>query len=168
MPLMAKATAAAGTSAHGMRLRQTDAGRLRVQPLLAILSAMCALCGGESAAAGVTPAPSQTIRYCPEAECSEYMIVEAENFTAMADESAPTSSSSSRPSASSPSWVPQAWAHDPNLFSSDVSNVFMNRRAYLHSDANATVGATAAASVTIPATGVYTLLARYEARHAPQ
>jgi hypothetical protein len=39
----------------------------------------------------------------------------------------------------------------------------MNRRAYLHADSNATVGSTAVASVVIPATGDYSVLARYEA-----
>jgi hypothetical protein len=63
-----------------------------------------------------------------------------------------------------PGWRAQAWAHDPNLFASDVSNVYMNRRAYLHADANATnATATATADVTLPATGAYTVLARYEA-----
>ena len=57
----------------------------------------------------------------------------------------------------------QAWAHDPNLFSSDVSNVFMNRRSYLHAAANASIGAPATAVVNIPAAGTYTFLARYEA-----
>ena len=39
----------------------------------------------------------------------------------------------------------------------------MNRRAYLHADADATVGSSATASVTIPAAGNHTVLVRYEA-----
>ena len=96
------------------------------------------------------PTPSQAIAYCGESSCSKYLIVEAENFT-----TAPITTDSS--------WAPKAWAHDANLFSSDVSNVFMNRRAYLHAAANATVGASAAATVAIPATGRHTIMARYEA-----
>ena len=55
------------------------------------------------------------------------------------------------------------WGDDDNLFSSDVSNVFLSRRAYLHADANATLGATATATVPIAATDRYHVLARYEA-----
>jgi hypothetical protein len=36
----------------------------------------------------------------------------------------------------------------------------MNRRAFLHADANATVGSTASASIAIPAAGNYTVLLR--------
>ena len=34
-------------------------------------------------------------------------------------------------------WSPCRWGADSNLFSSDVANVFMSRRGYLHADANA-------------------------------
>lgn len=135
-------------------------------------------------------APFQTIQHCPQPSCSKYIIVEvccrnsllytridpsvcsvqrflpdsaafnryhpthnrrralqAENFTAT----------------SSTGWRPQSWAHDPNLFASDVSNVFMNRRAYLHADANASTNNTATADIFVPKSGAYTILVRYEA-----
>ena len=60
-------------------------------------------------------------------------------------------------------WSPCVWGDDDNLFASDVSNVFLSRRAYLHADANATLGATASATVPVAAAGRYAVLARYEA-----
>jgi hypothetical protein len=60
-------------------------------------------------------------------------------------------------------WSPCVWGDDDNLFSSDVSNVFLSRRAYLHADADATLGAVAEATVPIAATDRYHVLARYEA-----
>lgn len=123
-------------------------GMLHQQLLLLLARQALAATAADDEEVVITP--SQAIAYCGEPECSKYLIVEAENFS-----TAPTTTGSS--------WVPQAWAHDANLFSSDVSNVFMNRRAYLHAAANATVGAPAAATVNIPAAGQYTILARYEA-----
>lgn len=113
-------------------------------------SCVVALAASTSVVAGselLASTASQTIAYCPGPSCSKYLIVEAENFTATEDQG----------------WSPQEWAHDSNLFASDVSNVFMNRRAYLHANATVPAGAEATAAVTIPADGNYTLLVRYEA-----
>jgi hypothetical protein len=117
---------------------------------------------------GEAPAtPFQTLRHCAEPGCSQYVLVEAENFTrAAATGARPQAAAAALPAgpdATVGGWAPRQWAHDPNLFSSDVSNVFMNRRAYLHADADATVGSSATASVTIPAAGNHTVLVRYEA-----
>ena len=113
------------------------------------------LAAGLSAVAGAAGAsPFQTMRHCAEPSCSQYVLVEAENFTSHSGAGTPSGGSAP------PGWVPQAWAHESNLFSSDVSNVFMNRRAFLHADANATVGSTASASIAIPAAGNYTVLLR--------
>ena len=114
-----------------------------------VLLSVLTLATSGTAGANAAPAPAQTIAYCPEPSCSKYLIVEAENFTVVGD--------------SQSGWSPHAWAHDPNLFASDVSNVFMNRRAYLHAGSIAPVGGKATAAVTVPADGNYTLLARYEA-----
>jgi hypothetical protein len=135
-------------------LRKVSLGPSRVALLVLLLRAL--LLGSDASTrttAWVTPlTPTQTIAYCPGPSCSKYLIVEAENFTVDGDGHE-----------AEDSWSPQEWAHDPNLFASDVSNVFMNRRAYLHADAIAPVGATATATVTVPAGGNYTLMARYEA-----
>lgn len=46
-------------------------------------------------------------------------------------------------------WSPCEWGVDDNMFSSDVSNVFHSRQAYLHADANAPLGATAEAMINV-------------------
>lgn len=91
-------------------------------------------------------------------------IMEAENFTFTAEgiagqfgDEAAASTCRGLP------WSACAWGDGGNLFASDVSNVFMSRRAYLHADANATFGATATAIVPIASTGPFNVMARYEA-----
>jgi hypothetical protein len=123
---------------------------LMLLPLLLGAAAAVAAVGTGAGGGYHRRTPSQTIAYCDDGPCGRYLIVEAENFSAVA------------PAVGS-GWTPQAWAHDPNMFSSDVSNVFMNRRAYLHAALDATAGASATAVVDIPAAGTYTLLVRYEA-----
>ena len=59
-------------------------------------------------------------------------------------------------------WSPCSWAFDSNLFASDVANVFMSRRAYLHADANATLGDRAEATAPVAADGLYHVMVRYE------
>jgi hypothetical protein len=64
---------------------------------------------------------------------------------------------------SGPGWSPCSWAFDGNLFASDVANVFLSRRAYLHADANATLGSRAEATAPVAADGTYHVMVRYEA-----
>ena len=74
------------------------------------------------------------------------MFVEGENFTATGQ------------------WEAREWAKTPNYFASTVANVFHSRRAYMHGPSNASsAGDGAAAMVTVPHSGVFTVLARYEA-----
>eukprot|EP01050_Picozoa_sp_SAG11_P009362 SAG11_NODE_873_length_6802_cov_2.257646_1_plen_430_part_00 len=86
-------------------------------------------------------------------------IIEAENFTYINGEY----NAAALPDCRGLPWSACAWADGGNLFASDVSNVFMSRRAYLHADANATFGAQATAVVPVGSTGLFTVMARYEA-----
>lgn len=103
-------------------------------------------------------------RFSPGAQLKSYFnesltIMEGENFSDVTT----TASSSSPPPCRGAPWSSCAWADDGNLFASDVSNVFMSRRAYLHADANATFGAQATAVVPVAASGSFNVMARYEA-----
>ena len=74
------------------------------------------------------------------------VIMEGENFT-----DAAAAASGATPGCRGAAWSACAWGDGGNLFASDVSNVFMSRRAYLHADANETYGAKATAVVPIDA-----------------
>ena len=89
-----------------------------------------------------------------------YTVIEAENFTSTTATSCRNNAS---PDKGPDGWSPCIWGTDDNLFASDVSNVMMSRVAYLHSDANATLGQTAVATVPVAEDGVYNVLIRYEA-----
>eukprot|EP00041_Stephanoeca_diplocostata_P032483 m.1041146 g.1041146 ORF g.1041146 m.1041146 type:complete len:1572 (-) comp24157_c0_seq4:1290-6005(-) len=110
-------------------------------------------------AAPMLTAPSlgaaQVVPHCDDADCSAYVIYDAENISVSTYPKASNSSSAG--------WTAQSWAHDPNLFASDVSNVFHNRRAYLHASADALQGSTATAQFPIPQHGQFHVLLRYEA-----
>lgn len=85
----------------------------------------------------------QTVPYFGES----YVLIEAENFT--------TDSSSG-------GWRAMGWG-DGNYFASTLNNVFASRRALLSSDANASHSScTATAVVSIPQSGTFSVLARYE------
>ena len=83
----------------------------------------------------------QTVPYFGES----YLLIEAENFT--------TDSSSG--------WRAMGWG-DGNYFASTLNNVFASRRALLSGDAAASSGSTATAVVSIPQSGTFSVLARYE------
>ena len=126
--------------------------------------------GGGTAPAGpaaggvpVAPAPAagatkvslgaQPVRYFNQT----MMIMEAENFSTAGPWTG------CRGGGGATGWSACTWGDDDNLFASDVSNVFLSRRAYLHADANATLGETARAFVPVAAAGTYHVLIRYEA-----
>ena len=73
------------------------------------------------------------------------IFVEAENLTAAAG-----------------GWEAREWSTTPNLFASNVNNVFHSRRAYLHAAAATVVGSAATAVLPVPNTGTYSVLLRYE------
>lgn len=100
------------------------------------------------------PSAAQVVPHCTGSDCGAYTIFEAENFSV----TSPTSTH-----LGFDAWTPQSWAHDPNLFASDVSNVFHNRRAYLHASADASQGATASTLLPVPQQGHFHVLVRYEA-----
>ena len=64
-----------------------------------------------------------------------------------------------------PRFSPCEWGADGNLFASDVWNVFHSRQAYLHADANASLGSEAVATVPISADGSFAVMLRYEAAY---
>ena len=94
-----------------------------------------------------------TVQLCnPRYFAQNLTTVEAENMTV----------SGGTHCRSGDGWSPCSWAFDSNLFASDVANVFMSRRAYLHADANATLGDRAEATAPIAADGLYHVMVRYE------
>ena len=102
-----------------------------------------------AAAAAAAAAAAQVVPHCSMAGCASYTIVEAENFTVRGS----STTRGVQPRANV--WVPQAWGHDPNLFASDVSNVFHSRRAYLHAGESAVSGSEAVAVVPVPQDGEF-------------
>ena len=83
--------------------------------------------------------PHQVVQYFD----SHYILAEAENFSV------------------THGFRARAWG-DGNFFCSDLNNVFLSRSAYLQGLAN-TTDARAAATVTVPRQGNYSVLVRYEA-----
>jgi hypothetical protein len=101
-------------------------------------------------------APHQHIPYFG----SHFVVLEAENLTTAAANVFSKLNSPARVAVRQ-GWRPRAWGAG-NYFAASGSNTFHSRRAHLHAPA-ATVTSMASATIVIPQTGVFSVLARYEA-----